>query len=599
MTIQELLSVQNLLDILQNQSPQQQIITLAELKQEASKLHIVRDFNNAVKLANTELKRRQAGTPLADIPDPITDNAGYDITELGIYLPMQNSSLEICPYPLFVTERYQDIDDGTEKVKIVYKRDNSWREIIVPRNTIANASKIIQLADSATGINSENAKAVVRYLSDIESANRYTIPTKYATARLGWTEYGFVPFINNITFTGAETYAQLYDKFHTKGDFNVWRELSVACLKYPLPRIITAAAYASLLLKHIGVNGFCVHIWGESGRGKTVALMLAASVYGDADPKSGIIRNGKTTSNGIEPVLGFFNDCAVIFDELTTLSQEQITDMVYKFAQGQGKGRMTKNAGLQKSYTWNNVAILSAEKPLTDNKTMSGAINRVISLYTEGAVFGDLDMVHIANTLRENYGFGARLFIDALNTVDVQAIYKKYAAEIDDRIEQKQANAAAVILTAYEIAAKHVYGIENDMTSDDIIQYLATKNEVSVSERAYENLMSWVEANYVYFDDSDINQSKWGFYGQNGDMIHIYYTRFVEFCERNGYQPTAILREWRAKDLIKTRARNELKNNVKVKGVLCTNMITVLLKNYQPEIEQRLIEVEYDGELPF
>ena len=230
---------------------------------------------------------------------------------------------------------------------------------------------------------------------------------------------------------------------------------------------------------------------------------------------------------------------------------------------------------------------------------MSGAINRVISLYTEGAVFGDLDMVHIANTLRENYGFGARLFIDALNTMDVQAIYKKYVAEIDDKIEQKQANAAAVILTAYEIAAKHVYGIDNVMTADDIIQYLATKNEVSVSERAYETLLSWVEANYVYFDDSDINQSKWGFYGQNGDMIHIYYTRFVEFCERNGYQPTAILREWRAKDLIKTRARNELKNNVKVKGVLCSNMITVLLKNYQHEREQRLIEVEYDGELPF
>lgn len=599
MTVQELLSVEKIVDILQNQSPQDQRITLAEMKIEASKMHLVRDFNNAVKEANTEVRRRQLGKPLADVPEPITDNAGYDITELGIYLPMQNSSLEICPYPLFVTERYQDIDDGTEKVKIVYKRDNAWREIIVPRNTIANASKIIQLADSATGINSENAKAVVRYLSDIESANRYTIPTKYATARLGWTEYGFVPFIDNITFTGAETYAQLYDKFHTKGDFNVWRELSVTCLKYPLPRIITAAAYASLLLKHIGVNGFCVHIWGESGRGKTVALMLAASVYGDADPKSGIIRNGKTTSNGIEPVLGFFNDCAVIFDELTTLSQEQITDMVYKFAQGQGKGRMTKNAGLQKSYTWNNVAILSAEKPLTDNKTMSGAINRVISLYAEGAVFGDLDMVHIANTLRENYGFGARLFIDALNTVDVQAIYKKYITEIDDRIEQKQANAAAVILTAYEIAAKHVYGIDNVMTADDLLPFLATKNEVSVSERAYENLMDWIRANYVYFDESEINQSKWGIYGQNREIVHIYYTRFIEWCDRNGYQPTAILREWRSKNLIKTRARDELKNNARVKGQLYTDMVTVLLKNCQSNFIDGLEEVDTGGELPF
>lgn len=208
-------------------------------------------------------------------------------------------------------------------------------------------------------------------------------------------------------------------------------------------------------------------------------------------------------------------------------------------------------------------------------------------------------MVNIANTLKENYGFGARLFIDALNNADVQAIYKKYVAEIDDRIEQKQANAAAVILTAYEIAAKHVYGIDSVMTSDDLLPFLATKNEVSVSERAYENLMDWIRANYVYFDDSEINQSKWGFYGQNGDMVHIYYTRFVEFCERNGYQPTAILREWRAKNLIKTRARNELKNNAKVKGQLYTDMVTVLLKNCQSNFIDRLEEVDTGGELPF
>lgn len=581
MTIQELLSVQNLLDILQNQSPQQQIITLAEMKQEASKLHIARDFNNAVKLANTELKRRQAGEQLTDVPEAITDSAGYEITELGVFLPLRDGNLEICPYPLFITERLRDIDDGTEKVTLRYKRDNAWREIMVPRQTVANATKIIQLADSATGINSENARGVVKYLSDIESANRYTIPTKYATARLGWTEYGFVPFVDNITFTGADTYAALYDKFHENGDFKVWRDLSAECLKYPLPRIVTAAAYASLLLKHIGVNGFCVHLWGESGRGKTVALMLAASVYGDADPKSGIIRNGKTTSNGIEPVLGFFNDCAVIFDELTTLSQEQITDMVYKFAQGQGKGRMTKSAGLQKTYTWNNVAILSAEKPLTDGRTMSGAVNRIISLYADGDVFGDMDMVRIANTLKTNYGFGARLFIEALKYVDVRAIYNKYACAIPYIIEQKQANAAAVLLTAYEIAATAVYGISDKLTVADLIPYLAARDEVSVSDRAYKALLDFVDANYTMFDDSDTYQSKWG--RKSDTYVHIFYARFVEFCERNGYQPTSVLKEWRSKNLIKTRNPNELKNNATIKGVAFSNVVSVALPVEKPK----------------
>lgn len=575
MTVQELLSVEKIVDILKNQSPQQQIITLAELKREAVKQHIGRDFNNALKLANTELKRRQSGKPLEDIPEVITDNAGYEITELGIFLPMRESSLEICPYPLFITERYQDIDDGTEKVKIKFKRDNKWREVIVPRSTVATATKIIQLSDSAVGITSENAKGIVRYISDIESANRYTIPINYATARLGWTEYGFVPFADGITFTGAEQYATLYDKFHEAGDFDTWRELSIECLQNPIPRIITAAAYASLLLKHIGVNGFCVHIWGESGRGKTVALMLAASVYGDADPKSGIIRNGKTTSNGIEPVLGFFNDCAVIFDELTTLSQEQITDMVYKFAQGQGKGRMTKNAGLQKTYTWNNVAILSAEKPLTDSKTMSGAINRIVSIYTSDSVFCGLDMVRIANTLKKNYGFGARRFIEALNNVDVKKFYQYFLCQVPEYVEQKQANAAAVMMAAYAIATRYVYEIDDAITIDDLLPYLAKKTDVSVSQRAYEAIFDWARANYTYFDDSEIMQSKWGFYSERKDRLNIFYARFVEFCDRNGFMPSALLKEWRNKGLIKVRAKNELKNNVKIGGVMFTDMVTL------------------------
>ena len=595
MTARELLTIDNIISVIADKSPQEQIVLLAELKQQASDLHIAREFNNAVKLARSEIMRRNSGKPLADIPEVITDTAGYSVTELGVFMPLQNSMLEICPYPIFPAARYTDIDDGTEKLKILFKRDNKWREIIVPRSTTANAAKIIQLADSATGINSENAKSVVKYLSDIESANRYSIPVNYATARLGWTEYGFVPFIDNITFTGAETYAQLYDKFHTKGDFNTWRELSVECLKYPSPRIITAAAYASLLLKHIGVNGFCVHIWGESGRGKTVALMLAASIYGDADPKSGIIRNGKTTANGIEPVLGFFNDCAVFFDELTTLTQDQITDMVYKFAQGQGKGRMTKNAGLQKTYTWNNVAILSAEKPLTDGRTMSGAVNRIISLYTEGEVFGDLDMIRIANTLKDNYGFGARLFIDALKDIDVRAIYNKYTALIPDTIEQKQANAAAVILTAYEIASTAVYGIDDTLTVDELLPFLAAKDEVSVAQRAYENIKAWIEANYTYFDESEITQSKWGAYSENGNTVHIFYARFSEWCAKNGYAETALLREWRTRGIIKTRNKNEFKNNARVKGLVRSDIISLVINKDDDVFTEDI----FDGDLPF
>lgn len=615
-TKQDLLSIDKIAELITDKPLQDQLIILNELKEQAAELKIVRIHNEAVKAAKEQvfnkLMKKQAGTPIDDAPDVITNFAGYNITEMGVSIALNKSLLEICPYPIFITERYTDIDDGTEKVKIEFKRDGVWHNLVLPRATIANASKIVQLADMATGITSENAKAVVKYLSDIESANRYSLIPKLSVSRLGWTEYGFVPFIDDIIYTGSDTYSNLYKKFHESGKFEAWCDVSKKCLQYPIPRIIIAASYASLLLNHIGVNGFCVHVWGESGRGKTVALMLGASIYGDPDPKSGIIRNGKTTSNGIEPVLAFFNNCPVYFDELTTLTQEQITDMIYKFAQGQGKGRMTKNATLQKSFTWNNVAIMSAEKPLVDSKTMSGAVNRVISIYTEGSVFGDMNMVELVKNLEENYGFGAKLFIEALKEVDISAIYNKYINNISDKIEQKQANAAAVLLTAYEIAAKYVYGIENEMTVESLSEFLVKKNEVSVSARAYSELISWVSANYTFFDDSSINQSKWGrapsldkekpngplANREDKNLIHVFYTRFVEWCQKNGYQEKAILREWRNKGLLKTRNKNELKNNAKVKGILYSDVITVV-KN-EDVLQETMEELTpVDDVLPF
>ena len=611
LTLQELLSIDKIVELLKDKAPQDQIYLLAELKEQARKMNMTRSYNQVEKAAKDKLASdrmiTERGKEISDPPECIKETADYYITELGVFMPINHSLFEVCPYPIFITERYTDIDDGTEKVKIQFKRDGRWHELILPRATIANSTKIIQLADNATGINSENAKAVVKYLSDIESANRYTIPVKRSVSRLGWTDDGFVPFIDGIEYTGADTYAQLYKKFHEEGEFMAWKDISVRCMKYPIPKLIIAAGYASLLLKQIGVNGFCVHLWGESGRGKTVALMLAASVYGDADPKTGIIRNGKTTSNGIEPVFAFFNDCAVCLDELTTLTQEQITDIVYKQAQGQGKGRMTKNVGLQKSFTWNNVAILSAEKPLFDSRTRSGAVNRVISIYTEGSVFGDMDMVEIANTLKDHYGFGARLFIRAISNdeIDVTAIFSKYLNEIEDSIEQKQANAAAVILTAYEIAAQHVYGINDKMTVQDILPFLAKKSDVSVSIRAYESLLAWVEANYKYFDESEILQSKWGTYAKKFDGVHIFYARFSEWCQKNGYQEVALLREWRNRGLIITRSKNEFKNNAKINGKLCTDIISVVFpvkgdeeKPKQVSLED-LEEVNDDKPLPF
>ena len=89
------------------------------------------------------------------------------------------------------------------------------------------------------------------------------------------------------------------------GSFDVWREMQIKCCEHVIPRIVIAAGYASLLLEKFGLNPFGVHLWGDTGKGKSVAILASASIYGYPSITDGIVYTGNATSNGLEPRLSF------------------------------------------------------------------------------------------------------------------------------------------------------------------------------------------------------------------------------------------------------------------------------------------------------
>ena len=81
-------------------------------------------------------------------------------------------------------------------------------------------------------------------------------------------------------------------------------------------RIILAASFASVLLEPLNCLPFFVHLWGvDSGTGKTVALMVAASVWGDPAVGS-YIKTFDGTVVGQEKTAAFLNNLPLCLDEL-------------------------------------------------------------------------------------------------------------------------------------------------------------------------------------------------------------------------------------------------------------------------------------------
>lgn len=591
----ELLDFVRLTELLKDLPEEQRIPIIAELRTQAKREDILRDFGNQIKLVTDKLKRAVVPTTqietITGLPECIINLGNeYLFNEDGIYLQLGANLIEVCPHPIFPIEILKDLNTGDEKVRISFKRYGKWNsEIIVERYDLATTKNIVKLANTGIMVNDENARYLIKYFADIEKLNEYYIPQKKTVNKLGWTEYGFVPYVNDIVYSGnSSTNARIFSMFTEKGDFEVWKKLQTKVCKHKIPKLMIAAGYASLLTEKFGLNPFCVHLWGETGRGKSVSVVASASIYGYPDIKNGIVRTGNTTSNGIEPILGFFNNCTTYFDELTTLSPQQIQDLVYAFSGGQGRGRMSKNGSSQFSYTWNNIAVFNAECPLINSKSKGGAVNRVISIYTGGNVFGDMDLPYVANTFKENYGFGAKRFIEIMQQPGMIELIKKlrkiYYDDLIKHTEDKQANAMSVLLTAYEIARVYIYENEETLSAEDVREFLATQEEISQVRRTYKLFLDYVEANYRYFDESEINQNKWGCITKNGREINIFPTCFDDFCIKNNIDSQQFLLGLRDAQLLQTRPQ-ALKNRVNFNGKTVT-MISVIKRESLNELEK-------------
>ncbi|MFI3329154.1 MAG: hypothetical protein R3Y05_01555, partial [bacterium] len=118
---------------------------------------------------------------------------------------------------------------------------------------------------------------------------------------------------------------------------------------------------------------------------------------------------------------------------------------------------------------------------VTDDYAKGGIFNRIIQIMPTGNVFGDMDLPTIANTFKDNHGFGAEHFIDIIDMHDeeIKDLRKHYYEKLISTTEDKQANAGSVLLTAFEIARKYIYHTEKQLTVEELKPFLFTNQQIS------------------------------------------------------------------------------------------------------------------------
>ena len=486
----------------------------------------------------------------------------WNADETGVWRVGRDNYREYaCAHPIQPCQLLRNIDTGELKVKLRFKRGNSpyWTTQVVDFDTVANAKNIVSLSKIGISVTSgTKAQNLVDYICEAIDENYDNIEQIRSVSHLGWNREGFAPYIKDVEFDGNPNFDGIFRAITQKGSLDEWIDELVRCRQFSIvTHIVIAASFASCLIEPLGILPFFVHLWGmDSGTGKTVAQMAAASVWGNPAVGEPFFPTFKGTSTGFEILAGFLHSLPMIIDELQMAKDRsgKVIFNVYELAAGTGKLRGNKQLGLANVPTWNNCFITSGETPIVGEQDGAGALNRVIEIECTADNKCIEDGHATANILKQNYGFGGRVFILKLleeGVMDtVKKLYEiKYSECLADKATEKQAHAAAAILTADALASEWIFG-DKPLSSKQMSDFLKTAESVSASARGYRYICDWVAMNLNRFGAVESGE----IYGIiEGDVAFINRTVFNRACAEEGINPKALLSHLKSKGLLKMR----------------------------------------------
>ena len=463
--------------------------------------------------------------------------------------------VQICSHPIMPTKRMINVDTGETQLEIAYRRGGRWRYQTVPRTMLATASQIVGLAAWGVGVDSENAKALVRYFTELEGLNYTRLPEINSTGRLGWVgDDLFAPYVKDLQYDGDPSGASLFKGVCSKGSSAEWLSyFGEARQKSVSLKIVLAASFAACMVKPCHALPFLLHIWGGAGSGKTVGLMAAISVWGSPTTDGGLFHTFNSTDVGVEMLAGVSNSIPVFIDELQIAKdRKNFDEFIYKFAEGVGRTRGAKAGGLQRTNRWATIAITTGEMPISTSNSGGGAVNRVIEIDCKGNKLFDNPREAIG-IMSENYGHVGEYFVSLLRNNfqlarDLQEEYLSQLRKTD--ATDKQSLSASLLLAADKLSCMWFWGDDSPLTVEEILPFLATNAQADINARALDWLYGWVAENINSFTShGDYDSGK--VYGRlDGDKIMIIRQTLNDAMSNAGYNVHAFLVWAREKGLL-------------------------------------------------
>lgn len=481
----------------------------------------------------------------------------YDINSynMGSYVCTKNGIIDKNNFkftynPIFPVEIYVNENTGKEKVKIIFYKNNKWHELIVDKSQLSISQKLLLLSDDGIDVNSENVKFFIKYFNEIININ--DIRKLNSISRIGWNGDLFIPYDSQGIFDGADEFRNIYKALCSKGNYEKWKSTIKELRKHKVIKLLMATTLASPLIEKLNSQPFMVNLWSSlSGNGKTLSCMIAMSIWGNPDVGS-LRLSSNNTQNYYTVVASFMRNLTCYFDELQIVKRSKYLDLeslVMDLCNGTEKGRLSKNSQAKEVKTWHNNFLFTSNDRLVKENAGEQVYNRVIDVEINEKIIDNGQ--EIARIIKENYGFAGKDYIQYIQELGFDEIFKRFKVKYKEVLSKtkatdKQASSLAVLLIANELGNECLFDDDYILQVEDIIEYVNDKDEIRTSIKAKEFIKNIIDINVKRFEPSNYGEV-WGEHKKiNGNYELCYINAQILYREllKGGYEFDTIKKEW-------------------------------------------------------
>lgn len=520
--------------------------------------------------------RQLAALRDSPLPEWLRIPATYEVTKDGA---LWTDDKRVTGQPIFITRQLYHLVDGDERVELMYPAgEDDWRMLRATRKAVCDTRTMVaELAPLGVPVTSVNASRVVEWLDALAEANRGRTPRVACVDSTGWHRVdGADVFMLDAPIGAAADRMTLDARGDTAGIFRALTPrgshtaqldaLGRAWNADPVAAIVIAASFAAPLLQPLGVSNFGVHMPGESSRGKTSMLRIAASVYGDPLDQQWCA-TWNATASGVEARAARLNHLPQCYDEVGAGSDAKSTErQVYALINGSGKVRSGRDLGARSVRAWRTIVISAGERELTDESASTGAQVRCIQLPVGG--FGKLtgdEVDALRSACIDNAGNAGRAWLEQLVETDAEGwqtfrelhahMARELSASTADTLQRRVAGYFATLAVCEVILATEL-GIGDDSGATMRRAFLGNgsgherERLDGVADRARELIEALVYSEPDAFpiqrpdgsESSSHGTRRLGF--RKGDDVYFVKTLFDEFMRKHGIEPRVVVREW-------------------------------------------------------